>query len=206
MSYGYFVDLERRERRLKIIGRLPWWSAALKYANDCFPEFPEHRVVHALGKWEWPEHSVSFSELKRFLRNVVPEDEQKRWVRDLDDDADMAAWDLELDATLFDWFDIAGVECWFLYRIYSLEDELLYIGITSRGWKRVSTHMKQKQWWPADGARVGVRAYATEFDVRRAERAAIRAEHPLHNKHHKVPAPPGSQFVVFSHKEDGRAA
>lgn len=85
-----------------------------------------------------------------------------------------------------------GVRCqpgWF-YRLLNratrglfATDVLLYLGQTGRvPIRRLGEHFEDKQWagdvraWEVDD-----RTYATEAEVLAAEKAAIRAEHPLHN-------------------------
>lgn len=67
-----------------------------------------------------------------------------------------------------------------VYRFFNESSELLYVGITNRGRRRIHEHARTKQWWPH------VHTAAFEHHPSRmaaldAEKRAIQAEHPTHN-------------------------
>lgn len=67
-----------------------------------------------------------------------------------------------------------------LYRMYDSQDRLLYVGITVDPAMRFAHHRGSKAWW-REIARIALSHYDCRVDLARAERAAIRDEHPLHN-------------------------
>lgn len=70
-----------------------------------------------------------------------------------------------------------------LYWFYDLHGELLYIGITNSGVKRMEQHGAEKEWW-MEVSRVDVEHYATREEAEEAERAAIRRYRPKFNDTH----------------------
>lgn len=68
-----------------------------------------------------------------------------------------------------------------VYRCFDAVGVLLYIGSTESRLKRLAIHSTRTPWWP-DVADVQVTRYPTIFEARGAERMAIVAENPLHNK------------------------
>lgn len=72
-----------------------------------------------------------------------------------------------------------------IYRCYSADGHLLYIG-SCRSWpSRRALHEKQTAWWPQVD-RVEQEHYLNLGAAKQAEIAAIGAEAPLHNKQHNV--------------------
>jgi predicted GIY-YIG superfamily endonuclease len=67
-----------------------------------------------------------------------------------------------------------------LYRFYNAAGKLLYIGITGNPKTRFADHRKKKLWWPEVAVRE-ICHYPTRTAVLAAERAAIKAERPVHN-------------------------
>jgi len=67
-----------------------------------------------------------------------------------------------------------------LYRLWNRSDELLYVGITHRGWRRFDEHASAKAWWP-QVHHVTVAHHRSREDARAAELAAIQSERPLFN-------------------------
>lgn len=68
-----------------------------------------------------------------------------------------------------------------LYRFYDVYERLLYIGITSDPRSRFGQHRASKDWW----GNVAVREltyWPSREALEEAEREAIRAENPRHNK------------------------
>jgi hypothetical protein len=73
--------------------------------------------------------------------------------------------------------------CFTLYRHYNADDELLYIGITYRGERRaVKEHAISQDWWPEVSYTKYNHKFADLQELEAAERAAVRAEHPVHNR------------------------
>lgn len=72
-----------------------------------------------------------------------------------------------------------------VYRCYSADDRLLYIGSCVIWAHREGSHRKYTPWW-AEVARVDREPHPNPGAARRAERAAIRGEAPLYNKQHNI--------------------
>lgn len=70
-----------------------------------------------------------------------------------------------------------------LYRLFSADDRLLYIGVTCNPSSRWESHRSDKPWWPLV-ARRELTAYQDRSAALTAERKAIVAERPLHNVQH----------------------
>ncbi|MHA0288313.1 GIY-YIG nuclease family protein [Mycobacterium sp. C3-094] len=66
-----------------------------------------------------------------------------------------------------------------LYRIFNDADDLLYVGITNNPSSRFSDH-RGKPWWQWV-AKITVEHHASREELREAEAAAIRDEHPWFN-------------------------
>lgn len=67
-----------------------------------------------------------------------------------------------------------------LYRLYDINDQLLYIGIAFDPATRGYQHKKTKSWWPEVAWR-DVTWFETRREAEAAEREALRAERPLYN-------------------------
>lgn len=70
-----------------------------------------------------------------------------------------------------------------LYRFFSADGALLYVGITKRLTTRFREHSNTSKWWPVAHSH-SVEWYATRTLAGRSERAAISDEKPLHNVLH----------------------
>lgn len=75
-----------------------------------------------------------------------------------------------------------------LYRFFSADDTLLYIGITKDLGTRLKTHNHDKAWF-RDVAYVRIQHFGRRDEVLAAEIAAIKAEQPLWNVKFNVPGP-----------------
>jgi predicted GIY-YIG superfamily endonuclease len=67
-----------------------------------------------------------------------------------------------------------------LYRFYDGQGKLLYAGITNDPWRRWREHVRGKPWYP-QVKHQAVTWYDSEWQARRAETRAIRAELPEFN-------------------------
>ena len=67
-----------------------------------------------------------------------------------------------------------------LYRIYSTEDLLLYVGISKNFGIRWNQHAKKQPWWN-EHRRMTVDWYDSRPEARTAETAAIQADGPKYN-------------------------
>jgi len=67
-----------------------------------------------------------------------------------------------------------------LYRLWSADGTLLYVGIADNLKARFDDHKKEKRWW-GDVAKVTVVWYGSRKDAFQAEDIAIKTEHPIHN-------------------------
>lgn len=70
---------------------------------------------------------------------------------------------------------------WTLYRLFDGRAVLLYIGYSHRPGARMSDHEATASWWPQVRS-LSFETYPTRAAARLAEEAAIKAEHPVHNK------------------------
>ena len=68
-----------------------------------------------------------------------------------------------------------------LYRLHAADNALLYVGITVNPSSRWHTHRADHAWWPEVAEKVVV-WFDSRIEAAQAEAAAIRAEHPLHNR------------------------
>jgi len=68
-----------------------------------------------------------------------------------------------------------------LYRLFNEQDELLYVGISSKWYERFHQHEKTQPWW-LSVAKITLENFETRDEVVQAEKVAIRLEKPLHNK------------------------
>lgn len=76
-----------------------------------------------------------------------------------------------------------------LYRCYSSDEQLLYIGISIRAATRLREHGAQSSWF-GSVARIAVEHFASRGDAASAELLAIRTERPKFNIVGKVDSPP----------------
>lgn len=67
-----------------------------------------------------------------------------------------------------------------LYRFFDADDQLLYVGISLQGLRRMSTHQATKPWWPTV-VRTSLEHFPDRESAREAERVAIAEEGPLYN-------------------------
>ena len=70
-----------------------------------------------------------------------------------------------------------------LYRFFDSANRLLYVGITAALPTRLMSHNGDKPWWTSVH-HITVEHFADRETVLKAETAAIKAEHPLHNITH----------------------
>lgn len=68
-----------------------------------------------------------------------------------------------------------------VYRFFGRDGSLLYIGCSKNLRQRIATNHVYMHWW-ADAFAYTVETYPDRETGRAAERAAIRAEQPRHNK------------------------
>ncbi len=73
---------------------------------------------------------------------------------------------------------VAGI---FVYRCYADDGRLLYIGITGSYAARMSTHASTSPWWP-EVANITLEPCLSLTAARAAERLAVQAEKPEHNR------------------------
>lgn len=85
--------------------------------------------------------------------------------------------------------DAAAGPC--VYRCFDASKALIYIGCAERWLIREQAHQRRTPWWP-DVADVKVARYRTIFEACAAERLAIDAEKPLHNR----PPGPRQQYLT----------
>lgn len=96
-----------------------------------------------------------------------------------------------------------------VYRLYSSDDRLLYVGITVNPKVRFRDHKAQKPWWHEVTRKV-VEWYDTRPEAEAIEGAALRDERPLYDKTHRMGAgwrssSLGSTVPLARHSETQRA-
>lgn len=70
-----------------------------------------------------------------------------------------------------------------LYRLFDADDVLLYVGISSKVYRRLNGHRRVQPWWSAVTS-VRIETYPTKDAALAAEALAIRTEGPRHNITH----------------------
>jgi hypothetical protein len=78
--------------------------------------------------------------------------------------------------------DAAAGPC--VYRCFDTSEALIYIGCAERWLIREQSHQKRTPWWP-EVADIKITRYRTIFEACAAERRAIEAESPVHNRQHR---------------------
>lgn len=68
-----------------------------------------------------------------------------------------------------------------LYRYYNSSGDLLYVGKSLDAVTRLAQHKDRAPWF-TQIARIEIEHYESETECSKAERLAIRREHPLYNK------------------------
>ncbi|MCT9092888.1 GIY-YIG nuclease family protein [Streptomyces sp. ASQP_92] len=68
-----------------------------------------------------------------------------------------------------------------LYRLYDVNDRLLYVGITANPKARWSAHSRDKHWWP-EVARKAIEWFETRKSAERIEKIEVEEERPRYNK------------------------
>lgn len=69
---------------------------------------------------------------------------------------------------------------YYVYRVYDVEDQLLYIGVTGDMKRRRWEH-ERRAWWRREAHRWEVDGPFDKIHAHQVETAAIRAEDPIHN-------------------------
>lgn len=67
-----------------------------------------------------------------------------------------------------------------LYRVFTADDRLLYVGISMGPATRIKQHHGEKPWW-AEAHRIELEHFDSREAAAAAERQAIKSEKPLHN-------------------------
>lgn len=68
-----------------------------------------------------------------------------------------------------------------VYRAFSKNNDLLYIGVTQNLKSRVSTHKSSKEWW-GEVDRIDEESFDDRISAMKAEVVAIKLENPKYNK------------------------
>jgi predicted GIY-YIG superfamily endonuclease len=97
-----------------------------------------------------------------------------------------------------------------LYRLFSDDGALLYVGIAGNPGRRFEQHRKDKPWW-GQVAEIKLEHFQTRTAALTAETAAIKAERPRHNvvgnrgNHRTVTPSPGWSFASLKsgYRRDG---
>ena len=76
-----------------------------------------------------------------------------------------------------------------LYRQFSKEGDLLYVGVSCRIPQRIKEHSKHSPWWD-DVAKIDVEHFESRDAVLDAEKRAIQTESPKFNIHHNCSVEP----------------
>lgn len=72
-----------------------------------------------------------------------------------------------------------------LYRLFSADNQLLYVGVAGNPGRRFEQHAGEKPWW-GEVAITELEHFATREEALAAERVAIRDEAPLYNVVHSI--------------------
>lgn len=72
-----------------------------------------------------------------------------------------------------------------VYRLYDIEDRLLYVGIAVDPEVRLRVHSREKTWWPHVAQR-SIEWFTSRPAAEAAEVAAIATERPAHNVSHST--------------------
>jgi predicted GIY-YIG superfamily endonuclease len=75
---------------------------------------------------------------------------------------------------------MAGVT-WHVYQFRSETSELLYVGYSRWLTRRISTHRREKSWWP-EVAHISSEAFFTEEEARQREKEIWASEQPKYNR------------------------
>lgn len=89
-----------------------------------------------------------------------------------------------------------------LYRFYTADDALLYVGLTINPGRRMEKHRDTQTWWP-DVARIAMEQHPDLPTLREAERKAIQTEKPRHNIRMNGDPKPLSESGEMNAKTDG---
>jgi predicted GIY-YIG superfamily endonuclease len=68
-----------------------------------------------------------------------------------------------------------------LYRLYDVNDQLLYVGVTTRLTTRLNTHAQSKPWF-GDVARIETMSFATGCEALEQERHEHRETSPFYSR------------------------
>ena len=80
-----------------------------------------------------------------------------------------------------------------LYRAFTEEGDLLYVGISLSVFSRLSAHKKTAEWFEKC-SRIDVETFPNRSQAEKAEMKAIKTEFPKFNKQGKVKEPPKSKW------------
>lgn len=69
----------------------------------------------------------------------------------------------------------------YVYRLFDVSEELLYVGIAVDPGARLYMHRREKPWWP-EVTRTALETFPTRADAEYREAHAILTEHPRHNQ------------------------
>lgn len=98
----------------------------------------------------------------------------------------------------------------YLYRLFDIEGDLLYVGVTAHPRNRMKAHRRREWGGRIDTARTRLCVFPTIDDAYRAEREVIRTERPRFNVVHNRPAEPRPPvrvrqwFIVRVYDAEGR--
>ena len=69
-----------------------------------------------------------------------------------------------------------------VYRLFAVDGQLLYVGMTHDPLQRFAVHRSERAWWPTvDRRKTRLVWFDSRAEAEAAETAAIRDESPLHN-------------------------
>lgn len=72
---------------------------------------------------------------------------------------------------------------WSVYKLYDVEDTLLYVGLSKSLGQRLTAHEKSKEWW-SKVVEVAIERFEVYGQAKRKERHLITWLRPLYNKQH----------------------
>lgn len=88
-----------------------------------------------------------------------------------------------------------------LYRMFDAAGQLLYVGLTNNPKGRFGNHRDTKDWWDQVST-IKVESFSSREELIAAERTAIGAEKPLHNRIHNRDRIALDEDIAFFDEEE----
>lgn len=190
------------ERHWNAIRTINWFAKGMAGEPPCFSAWLLAQVARRddVGKLarnfgEYSRCAVAITSAE--FRSLYFELADVMWGRNDDwlDPLETATVELRTAAKANRWRNILSQEGYpgadvvhALYRFYGVGNRLLYIGLTLNPGSRWKDHAKGKPWWH-EVRNITIELHPSRAAVEIAEKAAIKAERPLHNVVHNSGGP-----------------